>query len=172
VVFDRIVAELKAFQAAGLSRRELCDVTSGMAKVRGALDALEIRVAAAVDGLGDKGGDAESMLRAQGHMSTREARKRKQRAEGLAEMPNTARRLADGGITGEHADALVRAAETTSVELVDSDDRLLANAARRPADLAARDMRDWAKSGSQIVRPGISSRGPTGHWRSSRATTR
>jgi hypothetical protein len=144
LVFERIVTELKAFEAAGLSRRELCDVTAGMARVRGALDALEVRVAAAVEALDDKGGDVESMLRAEGGMSTREAHRRKQRAEQLQKMPNTARKLADGEITSEHADALVRAAEATSVELVDGDESLLANAARRPADLAGRDIRDWA----------------------------
>ena len=143
-MFDRIVAKLKAFEVSGLSRRQLCDVTRAIARVRGALDALEIRVAAAVQALGDRGGDVESMLRAEGHMSAREARRRSQRAEQLQNMPNTARRLADGEITTEHADALVRAAEATSPVLVDGDERLLANAARRPADLASRDIRDWA----------------------------
>jgi hypothetical protein len=143
LVFERIVTELKSVEVAGLARRELCDVTAGMARVRGALDALEVEVAAAVEALGDKGGDVESMLRAEGGMSTREARRRGQRAEKLQKMPNTARKLADGEITFEHADALVRAADATSAELVDSDERLLANAARRPADLAGRDIRDW-----------------------------
>jgi hypothetical protein len=142
-VFERIVAKLKAFDVSGLSRGQLCDVTRAIAKVRGALDALEVRVAAAVENLGDDGGDAESMMRAQGGMSTREARRRKQRAERLRNMPNTAEKLADGEITGEHVDALVRAADATSEALVDSDQRLLADAARRPADVAARDVRDW-----------------------------
>ena len=65
-MFDRIVAELKSVEAAGLSRRELGEVTSALANARSALDALEIRVAGAVEELGDRGGDAEAMLRAEG----------------------------------------------------------------------------------------------------------
>jgi hypothetical protein len=50
---------------------------------------LEVRVAAAVENLGDDGGDAESMMRSEGHVSSREARRRKQRADKLQNMPNT-----------------------------------------------------------------------------------
>jgi hypothetical protein len=143
-VFEQITTELNAIEPVGWSRRELCDVTAGMARVRGALDALEIKVAAGVDALGDRGGDVESLLRSEGGMSAREARRRKQRAVQLVKMPNTAERLAAGELTAEHVDALARAAEATSAELVDSDASLLAGAARRPADLASRDIRDWA----------------------------
>ena len=144
-MFDRIVAKLKAFEVSGLSRRQLCDVTRAIAKIRGALDALEIRVAAAVEALGDKRRrcrvDAASR---RSHVGPRSQAAVANGPISWQNMPNTARRLAAGEITAEHADALVRAAETTSAELVDSDERLLANAARRPADLASRDIRDWA----------------------------
>lgn len=145
MVFEPIVAELKGFEVEGLSRRGLCDVTAGIGRVRGALDALEVRVASTVDDLGDDGGDAESMMRSEGRVSKREAARRKRRADRLKNMPNTQDKLADGDITAEHADELAKAAAATSEAEVDSDEGLLANAKARPADLAGRDIRDWTR---------------------------
>ncbi len=73
LVFLTIAYELNGFEPAGLTRAELCEVTAGVGRVRGALDALEVRVAAVVDDLDDDGGDGESMMRSQGRVSKREA---------------------------------------------------------------------------------------------------
>lgn len=142
-MFEALVSELSSVDVSVLSRRDLCAVSAGVARVRGALDALEIRMVAAVDELGDGGGDAESMLRSEARISKREAARRSRRAEKLKNMPNTVARLARGEISAEHADALARAAAEISEAEVDSDTDLLARAKARPADMAARDIRDW-----------------------------
>ena len=144
-MFEAVIGELKGFEVSGLARAELCDVTAGIGRVRGALDALEVGVAAAVDGLADDGADSESMMRNHGRVSKREASRRKRRARGLANMPNTRNKLSDGEISAEHADALAKAAEATSEAEVDNDDMLLANAGNRPADMAGRDIADWTR---------------------------
>ena len=76
-MFEALADQVNGFRVEGLERRELCDVTAGVAKLRGALDVLEIRLVAAVDGLDDAGGDAESMMRNEGRCSKREAKRRK-----------------------------------------------------------------------------------------------
>lgn len=65
-MLETIVRELGRLHVHGLDRRELCDLTSDIGRVRGALDALEVRLVAVVGALGDAGGDAESMLRSEG----------------------------------------------------------------------------------------------------------
>jgi len=144
-VFEAITYELNGFEAKGLARTDLGDVTAGIGRVRGALDALEVRVAATVDDLDDNGGDVESMMRSQGHVSKREAARRARRAKRLKNMPNATKKLADGDITAEHADELAKAAEQTSETEVDSDQDLLSDAKTRPADMAQRDIRDWVR---------------------------
>ena len=144
-MFEAIACQLNNFEAAGLGRVALCDVTAGIGRVRGGLDALEVRVTAAVDDLDDDGGDAESMMRNQGRVSKREAARRARRAKKLKNMPNATEKLANGDITAEHADELAKAAEQTSEEEVDSDEDLLSDAKARPADMAQRDIRDWIR---------------------------
>ena len=144
-MFEALAVELNRFSVEGLGRRELCDVTAGVGRVRGALDALEVRLVAAVGGLDDCGGDAGSMIRAEGRCSKREASRRVRRAERLVNMPNALGLLSEGRITAEHADDLAKAAEATSEQLVDSDESLLGKARARPADMAGRDIRDWVR---------------------------
>jgi len=59
-------------------------------------------------------------------------------------LPAAADALADGSLTAEHVEALGRAVEATSAEAVAESD-LVALACRRPADMAARDTRDWIR---------------------------
>ncbi len=127
-----------------MSRGALADLATSLGQARGALDALEASVASAVDSLGDNGPGASVILRSASRCSQREADKRARRAAGLSAMPNTAEALSMGHITSEHADALVRAAEETSPEAVDQSE-LVGKVARRPADLATRDTREWAR---------------------------
>jgi len=59
--------------------------------------------------------------------------------------PNVAAGLAAAAIPIETVDALARAADAISPEAVDSDLSLLSKAGSRPADLAARDIRQWVR---------------------------
>lgn len=143
-MFDAWLAELKTLDVSGCARPELADWAAASGRLRAALDAFDARVAAAVDGLGDGGAPASTVLRSAGRCSQREADRRAKRASGLAGLPAAANALAAGAITAEHADGLVRAAEATSAEAV-AESGLLDAASRRPADLHAKDIRDWTR---------------------------
>ena len=143
-MFDRIVAQLNALDLRAMSLDGLHDAAAGVKRARAALDALEARLlTVAADRTFDPAAGLE-MLRAGGGCSQREARRRLRRAEALDEMPKVAGALAGGDITAEHADALVQAARSTSSEAVDGDASLLEKAKALPADLAAREVTDWA----------------------------
>ena len=135
---------LRGAKAVGLSRVELADATKGIGRLRSRLAALEADVATAVAGLDDKVTDPEDQIRSQSKQSRRKARQAARRARGLEDMPNT-KSAAPGrwDLTEEHVDSLIDAAEKTSFADVDGDKRLLDDAASRPADLAAKDIRDW-----------------------------
>jgi len=145
VVFEPMVVELNRFEVAGLGRVGLGSVTAAIAAVRSALDGLEVRVTAVVDGLGDGGVDGAELMRNRGRVSRREAARRAGRARRLREMPNTRRRLAEGELTAEHVDELTKAAEQVSAAEVDDDAGLLDLVGGRPADVAGRDVRDWVQ---------------------------
>ncbi len=139
----RVVRLLAGVEVESLGRGALGALIAALGVLRAAVDALEARAAAAVDGLRDGGVGATETIRRTTNSSTREARRRARRGTGLAAMPMVADALASGRITGEHADALARAAEATSPEAVEGDGTLLAQIVGRPADLAARDIEDW-----------------------------
>ena len=143
-MFDEIVAQLSAIDAAAMTLDRIQDTAAGVNRVRAALDALEARLlTAAADRTFDPAAGLE-MLRAGGGCSQREARRRLRRAEALDQMPAVADALAAGDITAEHADALAQAARTTSAETVNDDTALLEKTKTLPADLAAREATDWA----------------------------
>ena len=143
-MFDGIVAQLSAIDAAAMTLDRVQDTAAGVKRVRAALDALEARLlTAAADRTFDPAAGLE-MLRAGGGCSQREARRRLRRAEALDQMPAVAGALAAGDITAEHADALAQAARTTSAETVNDDTALLEKTKTLPADLAAREATDWA----------------------------
>lgn len=134
---------LRGAKAEGLSRVELADAVKAIGRLRSRLAALEGDVATAVAELKGKATDPVEHLRSQSKQSRRAASKAIRRAEGLASMPNTRGRLADGDLTEEHVDSLIDAAHETSFDDVDSDQRLLDDTAARPADLAGKDIRGW-----------------------------
>ena len=143
-MFDGIVAQLSALDVAAMTLDGVQDAAVGVKRVRAALDALEARLlTAAADRTFDPAAGLE-MLRAGGGCSQREARRRLRRAEVLDQMPAVAGALAAGDITAEHADALVQAARATSAETVNDDAALLEKTKALPADLAAREVADWA----------------------------
>ena len=147
-MLERVQTAHEALRGAtplGLSRPQLADTARALARLRSRVAALETDVATAVDGLGDNGADSAETMRGAGRRSRRAARKLARRAKALESMPNTKRRLLDGDLTDEHVDSLIDAAEQTSFAEVDGADRLLDDAAARPADMAARDIRDWTR---------------------------
>ncbi len=117
---------------------------AGMARLRGAMDARDNRLAAALEA--EVGGrESIEVLREATGCSRREARRRTEQAKVLKDMPNAAKALAEGRITTEHADALVRAAKDTDPAAVDADTKLLHQVADTPADKAGKLADEWAR---------------------------
>jgi hypothetical protein len=144
IVFDLWLAELTAITVEGVDRRGLCDLAAGAGRLRAALDGFDARLATTLDALGDDGAGPSSMFRGATKCSQREADRRARRAEGLAALPGTAAALVAGEITAEHADTLIRAAEATSAQAVETS-RLVRDAKFRPADLHDKETRDWTR---------------------------
>ena len=141
--FKTFTNALNASDVGALGRAGLDEAAGWVKRARSSLDAYEARLLAAANRACDGGAAGAELIRTAGGCSQREARRRARRAEVLAEMPAVAGALAEGAITAEHADALVKAAETTSTEAVDADESLLSKAKSLPADLAAREVTDW-----------------------------
>jgi hypothetical protein len=143
-VFEDWIVELGQRSVEGLDRPTLCDEAAAIARLRAATDAYEARVLFAVDRLGDKGAPASTVVRSASRCSQREADRKARRASTLAQVPSAAEALAAGRLSVEHVDSLTRAAEATSPEAVESS-RLVDVACRRPADLHAKDAREWTR---------------------------
>ena len=141
--FKTFTNALNASDVGALGRAGLDEAAGWVKRARSALDAYEARLLTAANRACDGGAAGAELIRTAGGCFQREARRRARRAEVLAEMPAVADALAEGAITAEHADALVKAAETTSTEAVDTDESLLSKAKSLPADLAAREVTDW-----------------------------
>ena len=142
--FKTFTKALNASDVGTLGRAGLDEAAGWVKRARSALDAYEARLLVAANRARDGGAAGAELMRTAAGCSQREARRRARRAEALADMPAVADALAEGAITAEHADSLVKAAEATSTEAVDTDPVLLAKAKSLPADLAAREVADWA----------------------------
>ena len=140
-----LLTELRGLNPEGAGRRSLRGIVAALGRVRAGVDAAEARVVQALEQLDDGGVDAVEVLRRNAGSSQREARRRRRRAQALAEMPNVAGALAAGDISTEHAEALARAAEATSAAAVDGDAELLAQVAEVPADQAGRHIQEWTR---------------------------
>lgn len=146
-MFDAWIAELRGLEI-GIGehgRRELCDLAAGVARMRAALDAFDARLGAELDAKDDGGPGSAAMYRAAGRCSQREADRRARRAQALTDLPSAAEALSLGEVSAEHVDELARAAEATSPEAVAASD-LLQRAKARPADLLARDVREFRRT--------------------------
>ena len=141
--FKTFTNALNASDVGALGRAGLDEAAGWVKRARSALDAYEARLLTAANRAFDGGAAGAELMRTAAGCSQREARRRARRAETLAQMPAVAGALAEGAITAEHADALVKAAEATSTEAVDTDTALLAKAESLPADMAAREVTDW-----------------------------
>ena len=143
-MFEDWIAELGQRCVEGLDRPTLCDEAAAIARLRAATDAYEARVLDAVDRLGDRGAPASTVARSAGRCSQREADRKARRAATLAQVPSAAEALAEGRLSVEHVDSLGRAAEATSPDEVESSG-LVDSACRRPADLHAKEAREWTR---------------------------
>ena len=142
-----VVGLLDAVSPAGRSVPELRDLASVLGRARVKIDSLMCRIAAEV-GRGGTGADAASVLQDSGRLSGRDARRVDKVAGRLAEMPNTAERLAAGDITMDHAAALVTAAEQCGADVVDGDSDLLERAEKTSSESFARQARRFAAAES------------------------
>ena len=142
-----VVGLLDAVSPAGSSVPELRDLASVLGRARVKIDSLMCEIAAEV-GRASTGVDAASVLQDSGRLSGREARRVDKVAGRLAEMPNTAERLAAGDITMDHAAALVTAAEQCGAAVVDGDSDLLEQAGKSSSESFARQARRFAAAES------------------------
>ena len=142
-----VVGLLDAMSPAGSSVPELRDLASVLGRARVKIDSLMCEIAAEV-GRAGTGVDAASVLQDSGRLSGRDARRVDKVAGRLAEMPNTAERLAAGDITMDHAAALVAAAEQCGAAVVDGDSDLLERAEKTSPESFARQARRFAAAES------------------------
>ena len=142
-----VLGLLDAVSPAGCSVPELRDLASVLGRARVKIDSLMCQIAAEV-GRADTGVDAASVLQDSGRLSGRDARRVDKVAGRLAEMPNTAERLAAGDITMDHAAALVTAAEQCGTAVVDGDSDLLERAEKASPESFARQARRFAAAAS------------------------
>ena len=142
-----VLGLLDAVSPAGCSVPELRDLASVLGRARVKIDSLMCQIAAEVGRVGT-GVDAASVLQDSGRLSGREARRVDKVAGRLAEMPNTAERLAAGDITIDHAAALVTAAEQCGTAVVDGDSDLLERAGKASSESFARQARRFAAAAS------------------------
>ena len=142
-----VVGLLDAMSPAGCSVPELRDLASVLGRARVKIDSLMCQISAEV-GRADTSVDAVSMLQDSGRLSGRDARRVDKVAGRLADMPNTAERLAAGDITMDHAAALVTAAEQCGADVVDGDPDLLERAEKASPESFARQARRFAAAES------------------------
>ena len=130
--------------APGLTAGDMRDRIKELARLQGALDGCNNRLAVALQAaVGEQKGI--EVVRESTGCSRREARRRSERAVALNDMPNTSEALSEGRITTEHADALVRAAKNTDPAAVDTDTQLLDQVSQEPADKAGQLAAEWAR---------------------------
>ena len=138
-----VVGLLDAMSPTGSPVPELRDLASVLGRARVKIDSLMCRIAAEVERSGT-GAGAASVLQDSGRLSGRDARRVAKVAGKLAEMPNTAERLAAGDITMDNASALVTAAEQCGTGVVDGDAGLLERAGKASSESFAREARRFA----------------------------
>ena len=175
-VWDSSIAEafhaLEELPDEGLTFDEAAHLISSLSRLRSRVDAATCNLTGVLR-TERPDVDAAMVLRSRSGMTGREARKRTRVAEQLVDMPNTARALADGDITFEHAVRLAYAAEDCGAAAVDGTPGLLTIASEVPADRFGRNIRHWAQI--QMAEQGVNTlerqeRGRTGSKFTDRAT--
>ena len=103
----------------------------------------------------DTGTDPVEVLRQGARLPTRESKRMAKVARQLSQMPKVRERLASGGITPDHADALANAAEKVGPGSVETDDRLLECATQLLPDTFDWHARRW--SHQKLIERGVDS---------------
>ncbi len=137
-LFGRAEALVREVRPGGRSLGELRAAAGAAKRLQGGLDAAMCDITTEIAALTTPG-RAAGVISEQTGKSKRDASRLAKVAQGLAAMPNTKKRLAEGGFTIDHAAALVNTAETAGAETVDNDEALLGLAESKPADVFAGD---------------------------------
>jgi hypothetical protein len=143
-MFETARSELGLVVTAGLPRSGLEFLVEELSSLESVVVARKLAVMSAIDCLGDGGLDSSTVARTRGKSSVRRAKRSAKTARKLSAMPKTSRKLADGDISEEHADAATDAAETVG-DAAMADDALAGDADKSPADLFAKRAREWAE---------------------------
>ena len=137
-LFGRAEVLVREVRPGGRSLGELRAAAGAAKRLQGGLDAAMCDIATEIAALTTPG-RAAGVISEQTGKSKRDASRLAKVAQGLASMPNTKKKLAEGGFTIDHAAALVNTAETAGAETVDNDEALLGLAESKPADVFAGD---------------------------------
>ncbi len=137
-LFGRAEALVRQVRPGGRSLGELRAAAGAAKSLQGSLDAAMCDITAEIAALTTPG-RAAGVISEQTGKSKRDASRLAKVAQGLAAMPNTKKKLSEGGFTIDHAAALVNTAQTAGAETVDNDEALLGLAESKPADVFAGD---------------------------------
>ncbi|WP_419552320.1 HNH endonuclease signature motif containing protein [Candidatus Poriferisodalis sp.] len=138
----RAVSEAAGVPLGGAGSDTLTQVVAEAARLRSAAQALLLAATAALEA--DREGSGRTALREHARLSARSAKRTARTSHQIAQMPNTARGLALGHLTAEHAEVLADAARHTSPEAVEGAEELLEAAAVVPPEVLRRDARGFA----------------------------
>ena len=127
-----------------MGRAPLANSAREAGRVRAILDGIDAKIAAAIDGLDDRGADSANVMRSSQRCTQSHARRVANRAKSLEKLPSVRKALEQGRITGDHVDSLAKAAEHTSPDAVEEAGLVERFAEGRPADIAGKDIRRWA----------------------------
>jgi hypothetical protein len=142
-MFESARSELGLVVTAGLSRSGLEFLVKECSSLESAFAARRLDAMAAIDSLNDGGLDSSGVARTRAKVSARKAKQSAKTAKTLAAMPKTRKKLADGDISEEHADAAADAAEKVD-DAGKADEALSGDADKFPADMFAKKAREWA----------------------------
>ncbi len=137
-LFGRAERLVRQVRPGGRSLGELRAAAGAAKSLQGGLDAAMCDITAEIAALTTPG-RAAGVISEQTGKSKRDASRLAKVAQGLAAMPNTKKKLSEGGFTIDHAAALVNTAQTAGAETVDNDEALLGLAESKPADVFAGD---------------------------------
>ncbi|NIV87010.1 MAG: hypothetical protein GWN07_11950, partial [Actinobacteria bacterium] len=137
-----VLIELATFEPAGATRVELEHKIAQYDRGETMMASRRLACMAELDARDDGGIPSEAVRRSRSKCSSKKAKRAAKTATALENMPEARAALARGEISEEHADALADAAERVSPAMVDAE--LAGDAAKRPADLFAKQSREWA----------------------------
>lgn len=143
-MFETAREDLGNVDVVGLSRSSLEFLMKELSSLESSVAARRLETMSAIDALGDGGPDSSSVARTKAKVSARKARKSAKTAKKLTSMPKTRKKLVDGDISEEHADAAADAAETVG-DAEKADEALSGDADRLPADLFGKRAKEWAE---------------------------